>query len=80
MTTIVAVAVARTRAAVNDDDSFPIIEVIRNSPGMNPPRSLTMTGTASTTAELQQQQRSNTLRPVSAAQLGSSTIEQQQQQ
>ncbi len=47
-------------AAANDDSNIPIAEIVRNSPGMNPPRSPTMAGTTSTTAEIQQQRRSNT--------------------
>ncbi len=47
---IVTAARARAMAAVNDDSNVPIAEIVRNSPGMNPPRSL-----PSTNAEQQQQ-------------------------
>ena len=47
---IVAAARARAMAAANNDGNVPIAEIVCNSPGMNPPRSL-----PSTNAEQQQQ-------------------------
>ncbi len=51
-----AAARARALAAANDDGNNPIAEIVRDSPAMNPPRSLT-----STIAEQQQQQVTITL-------------------
>ncbi len=44
-TTIATAARARARAlaAANDDSNVPIAEIVRNSPGINPPTSLCST-------------------------------------
>jgi hypothetical protein len=66
------VVVAGAAATAIDDKNIPIVELVHNSPAMNPPRDITL----NPTAEVQQQRRRNKSHPAARTNTSAEVLQQ----